>query len=57
MAPKREQKAKLTDAERHKRFKEMAREVGASDKAGDFERAFKKVISPPAAKKSGAKRD
>jgi hypothetical protein len=34
---------KLTDAERHKRFVEMAREVGASDDPKDFEAAFKKV--------------
>lgn len=36
---------KLSDAERHKRFLDMAREVGASDKPKDFERAFKKVAS------------
>jgi hypothetical protein len=38
-------KLKLTDAERHKRFVEMAREVGASDDPKDFESAFKKVTS------------
>jgi hypothetical protein len=38
---------KLTDAERHARFKEMAREVGASEKPEDFERAFGKVIERP----------
>jgi hypothetical protein len=40
------QKPKLTDAERHKRFLDMAREVEASDEPNDFEKAFKKVISP-----------
>jgi len=38
---------KLTDSERHKRFVEMAREVGASDDPMDFEKAFKKVIPAP----------
>jgi hypothetical protein len=37
---------KLTDAERHKRFLETAREVGASDDPKDFDKAFKKVIKP-----------
>lgn len=43
-------KPKLTDAERHKRFVEMARQVGASDDPKDFERAFKKV-APSKSKK------
>jgi len=38
-------KPKLTDAERHKRFLETAREVGASDDPKDFDRAFGKVTS------------
>jgi hypothetical protein len=37
-------KPKLTDAERHKRFVDMAREVGASDDAKAFDKAFKKVV-------------
>jgi hypothetical protein len=37
---------KLTDAERHKRFVAMGHEVGASDKAADFDKAFKKVAAP-----------
>lgn len=37
-------KPKLTDAERHKRFVEMAKEVEASPDAKDFERAFNKVL-------------
>jgi hypothetical protein len=38
-------KIRLTDAERHKRFVAMAREVGASEKAKDFDKAFKKVAA------------
>ena len=38
---------KLTDAERHDRFKEMAREVGASEKSADFDKAFEKVAPAP----------
>ena len=53
-------KKKLTDAERHKQFLEMAKEVGASKSPKAFDRAFKRVIltstgsasrSRPAAKK------
>ena len=36
-------KQKLTDPERHKRFVEMARQVGASDDPKDFESALKRV--------------
>ena len=36
-------KPKLTDAERHARFVETARKVGASEDPKDFEEAFKKV--------------
>jgi hypothetical protein len=38
---------KLTDAERHKRFKEMAREVEASEDSEDFEKAFEVVTTRP----------
>lgn len=38
---------KLTDAERHKRFVDMAKEVEASEDPKAFERAFKKVVAPP----------
>ena len=41
-------KPKLTDAERYKRFVDMAHEVGASDNPKDFEKAFKKVVAPKA---------
>ncbi len=51
MTRKPARKPKLTDAERHKRFLKMAREVGASDDPKDFERAFKKVV---ASKKTGS---
>lgn len=44
--PKTKTKPKLTDAERHRRFVEMAREVGASDDPKAFETAFKKVVIP-----------
>ena len=36
-------KPKLTDAERHKRFVDAASEIGASDKAKDFDKAFEEV--------------
>ena len=38
---KRSPASKLTDAERHKRFKAMAKEVGASEDPKDFDKAFK----------------
>jgi hypothetical protein len=43
MTRKPSAKPKLTDAERHKRFLAMAREVEASDDPKDFEKAFDKV--------------
>jgi hypothetical protein len=46
MARKAARKPKLTDAERHKRFVDMAREVGGSENPEDFDRAFKKVVTP-----------
>lgn len=39
----------LTDAQRHKRFVDMAREVEASDDPKDFDKAFNKVASKPKA--------
>jgi len=47
MPRKPEPKPKLTDAERHKRFVAMAREVEASDDPKDFEKAFKTVVRKP----------
>jgi hypothetical protein len=47
MTKKAEPKPKLTtDAERHKRFVEMAREVEVSNDPKDLDRAFKKVACP-----------
>ena len=43
MAKSDPKKPKLTDAERHRRFVDMAKEVGASEKPADFDRAFKAV--------------
>ena len=40
MARKATSKSKLTDAERHKRFVEMALEVEASDEPDAFDKAF-----------------
>jgi len=45
MAGKSKPKPKLTDADRHKRFVEMARQVGASDDPKAFDKAFKKVTA------------
>lgn len=44
-------KPKLTDTERHKRFVEMAKEIGASDDPKEFDKAFKKVATPKTARK------
>lgn len=51
MPPKTKAKPKLTDAERHKAFLAMAKEVEASESPKAFDRAFKKVTSP---RRSGA---
>jgi hypothetical protein len=45
MPQKREPKPKLSDAERHKRFLDTAREVEASDDPKDFDRAFNRVVT------------
>jgi hypothetical protein len=45
MSRKPVSKPKLTDAERHARFVEMAHKVGASEDPKDFDKAFKKVVS------------
>jgi hypothetical protein len=39
-------KPKLTDAERHARFVEMAREVEVDESPEAFDRAFDKVVRP-----------
>jgi hypothetical protein len=51
MPRKPQSKSKLTDAERFKRFVDMAREVGASKKAEDSDKTFKKVVRRPAKEK------
>lgn len=43
MSDPKANKQKLTDAERHKRFVETAKTVGASGKIEDFDLAFEKV--------------
>jgi len=50
MPTKSKTKPKLTDADRHARFKDMAREVQASDDPKAFDKAFKKVTAKPAKK-------
>ena len=47
MPQKSSKKPKLTDEERHERFKEMAREVEASDDTEVFDKAFEKVTAKP----------
>jgi len=46
-APKTTTKPKLTDAERHKRFVDMAHEVEADESPEAFDRAFDSVAQPP----------
>ena len=41
--PAKAKTPKLTDADRHSRFKDMAKEVGDSDDPKEFEKAFKRV--------------
>jgi hypothetical protein len=43
MGAKSPVKPKLTDAERHKRFVEVARKVEASDDPEDFDKALMKI--------------
>ena len=47
-------KPKLTDAERHKRFVAMARDVEASEDPKAFDRAFKKVTTSKSLLRRGA---
>ena len=54
MPKKPEQKPKITDAERHKRFLEEARRSEASDDPEDFDKALKKVA--PSKKEENASR-
>jgi hypothetical protein len=41
----RKTKPKLTDAERHKRFVDMAREVEATGRAKDYDKVLKKLAA------------
>lgn len=45
--PARNRKPRLSPAERHARFKELAREVGAEDEAPDFDGTVKRLASQP----------
>ena len=40
-------KPPMTDAERHRRFVDMAHEVQASERAEDFDKAFEAVTTKP----------
>lgn len=51
MPTKQKSPPKLTDTERHARFKDMAREVEASEDPKDFEKALN-LISPAPAKRA-----
>jgi hypothetical protein len=51
MTKKQTQRPKLTDADRHQRFKDMAREVEASNDPKAFDKAFKKVTARPKSRK------
>lgn len=44
----RQKVPKISDAERHARFVETARKIGASEDPKDFERAFKSVTAKKA---------
>jgi hypothetical protein len=50
--PKRKPQSKRVenDPEEYKRFVETARAVGASDDPKDFDRAFKKIVTPCASR-------
>jgi hypothetical protein len=45
-------KTVLTDAERAKRIRETAREIGTENDPGVFERAFKKVVRSKSTRQS-----
>jgi hypothetical protein len=47
MPTRQKTKTKLTDAERHARFKELAREVGAEGEAPDFDGTVKRLAGLP----------
>jgi hypothetical protein len=41
---KKKPKSRLTAKERHKRFVDMAHEVGADESSESFDRAFEKIV-------------
>ena len=43
---KAEKKPKLTDKERHERFVDVARDVGADETSEAFDKAFDKIVKP-----------
>lgn len=54
MTDKPKPRPKLTNAERHARFVETARQAGADESAEAFDRAFEKVTAkPPQPAKNG----
>jgi len=53
IVPKEPRKPKLTDAERHKRFLDMAKKVEASDRPEDFDAVFERVASYRPKKRKG----
>ena len=52
--PKPAPKPKLTDAERHARFVDMAREVGVDESPEAFDRAFDRLTIKPTAESDAA---
>jgi hypothetical protein len=44
----------LTDAERAKRMRDLAREAGTDNDPASFDRAFDRVVRPPQAAKAEA---
>ena len=55
MARKPQSKSTLTDAERHARFVETAREVEASNDLKDFDGAFERLVGKAAPPKPAPK--
>ena len=53
----RKPKRKLTDAERHARFVELARQVGAEGEAPDFDRTVERLAKMPRESKPDPTKD
>lgn len=47
--PPSKRKPKLTPAERHKRFVDMAKEIGADERPESFDKAFGSIMGSPKA--------